>query len=300
MTTAAEPLPVDDGRPAPSQVVELQCMEIWGGHRATDATVSVAGLDAWVLASPYQNNETGGDIYYLSTCGSGRVSRMILADVAGHGDSVDGVARDLRELMRKNIGKADQTQFARALNTEFNALTEEGSFATAVLATYFEPTEQFIVCNAGHPLPLWYRAEDDNWQAVRRESTGASSEPANLPFGVIDEAPYEQFVIEPKPDDLIVLYSDALIEAKNGEGDQLGQSGLLEIVRGLDPRRPARFVHELRDALRDYTDKPDLDDDATIIVLHRNTARSSSPNLRNAITTLGKMLGLGNVYIEPK
>jgi len=180
MTTAAATLPVDSDRPAPSQVVDLQCMEIWGGHRATDAAVSVAGLDAWVLAKPYDNNETGGDIYYLSTCGSGRVSRMILADVAGHGDSVDAVARDLRELMRKYISKPNQTDFAQALNREFGELTDDGAFATALLATYFEPTEQFIVCNAGHPIPLWYHAESDHWEPLRHDSQSASTEPANL------------------------------------------------------------------------------------------------------------------------
>jgi len=120
----------------------------------------------------------------------------------------------------------------------------------------------------------------------------------NLPFGIVEGAPYEQFVIEPKPDDLIVTFSDALIEAKSPAGDQIGQRGLLEMIQSLDARHPARLVHDLRDAVKDYTGKDDLDDDATVIVLHRNTARSSSPTLRNAVTTLGKMLGLGNVYLE--
>jgi hypothetical protein len=57
-------------------------------------------------------------VHYISTCGAGYVMRLALADIAGHGESVDGFAIALRKLMRKYINTLDQTRFARAINRE--------------------------------------------------------------------------------------------------------------------------------------------------------------------------------------
>ena len=95
-------------------------------------------------------------MHYISTCGAGYVTRLALADIAGHGESVDGLAIALRKLMRKYINTLDQTRFATALNRELMASPKQGPFATALLLTYFAPTRHLIICNAGHGRPLRY------------------------------------------------------------------------------------------------------------------------------------------------
>lgn len=89
----------------------LQCMEIIGGNRATRQTVDAPGLTIWIDSRPL--GKGGGDVHYVSTCGAGYVTRLALADIAGHGDSVDRLAVALRKLMRKHINTLDQTRFAR-------------------------------------------------------------------------------------------------------------------------------------------------------------------------------------------
>ena len=63
-------------------------MEIWGGNRAIETSFEAPGLDIYVHSQPFQNSEAGGDIYYLTSCASGRLSRFLLADVSGHGLSL--------------------------------------------------------------------------------------------------------------------------------------------------------------------------------------------------------------------
>src|SRR4051812_46402703 len=98
-------MPADD----PHRMV---CMEVWGGCDATDAAVTLSGLDAWVYSRPYQQSagETatggdggggdggGGDVYYVSACATGRINRLLVADVAGHGAKVRDIAVQLRDL----------------------------------------------------------------------------------------------------------------------------------------------------------------------------------------------------------
>lgn len=108
---------------------ELKCMDLWGGTEAVDRVFSVPGLDVHIVSSPFRDAQRGGDIYYLSMCGSGRVARLAIADVSGHGEAVADTSAALRRLMRKHINTPNQEHFARALNESFLSLSDEGTFA---------------------------------------------------------------------------------------------------------------------------------------------------------------------------
>ena len=71
-----------DARAQQQQV--MQCMEVWGGNQPTDAGVSMAGLDAWVRCQPWHGASGGGDVYYVSSCATGRITRLLVADGYNH------------------------------------------------------------------------------------------------------------------------------------------------------------------------------------------------------------------------
>ena len=175
-------------------------MEVWGGHDGFVGEVSVPGNDVFVGCTPHMGDAQGGDIYYVSNCAAGLITRFVLADVAGHGSEVAATAASLRDLMRRSINTADQSRFARSLNKHFSK--QNGRFATAVLVSYFAPTDHAIICNAGHPRPLHYSVSRREWRflggggadaprAARAAGVGA----ANLPLGVLCSAEDEQVLI---------------------------------------------------------------------------------------------------------
>jgi len=278
-----------------TELHRLECMEIWGGNRAVEDAISVHGIDAWVVSEPHAGAEGGGDVHYVSMCGMGRISRFAVADVAGHGASVNHLAVALRSLMRRNINRVDQTRFARGLNREFMALAKDGVFATAVLATYFTPTDQLITCNAGHPPPLWYRAGERAWQRLVPGAPGHLEEAANLPLGVVEPTPYEQFAVSLEKGDLILIYTDSLIEAMNPQGKPLGEAGLLALARGLDAERPDSLCRSLLQAVTDYRAGTPADDDVTMLLLHHNAADPPRQSLGEMAKVMGKLLGLVKV-----
>jgi serine phosphatase RsbU (regulator of sigma subunit) len=161
-----------------------------------------------------------------------------VADVSGHGQGVSAIAANLRLLMRKNVNRLDQGEFVGAMNREFSALAEAGCFATAVVTTFFAPTNYLTLCNAGHPPPMLYRASQRQWRLLEDAAGG-------LPLGVIELAEYGQFGVELEPGDLVLCYTDSLIEAKSADGEMLGTAGLVEIVRGVGVTRPAEFIPAL-------------------------------------------------------
>jgi hypothetical protein len=99
----------------------LQCMEIWGGSDAVEKAVATPGLEAWVYSKPFEGSAQGGDVHYVSHCGGGVITRMIVADVSGYGQAVAEFSRALRELMRRNINRKSQTKLVASLNRQFAA-----------------------------------------------------------------------------------------------------------------------------------------------------------------------------------
>src|ERR1700683_1114892 len=191
---------------APAQ--HMQCMEVWGGSQLTSSGVELGGLDVWVYSKPFGEAQRGGDVYYVSSCASGRISRLLLADVSGHGQSVASTAADLRTLMRRFVNRLDQKEVVRLLNEQFTSLSRHGSFATAVLTTFFAPTRRLSLCNAGHPRPLLFRAADRTWSFLGQRDSSEQKGPRNIPLGIFRLADYEHVDIELDPGDCLVSYTD--------------------------------------------------------------------------------------------
>ena len=266
----------------PPELQTLRCLEVWGGNQALDNGVVMAGLDAWLYARPFRGQVAGGDLHYVSSCAAGMITRVLVADVSGHGEKVAETAAALRRLMRRYVNFADQTQFIQGLNTEFAELTEAGGFATAVAATYYAGHDEFRLCNAGHPRPLWFRARARTWSLMSADhgrSGGAKLAPspsssggvaANIPLGITDQISYDQISINLATGDVVVLYTDSLIEAKGHDGKALGEEGLLRLVQGLDPSDPSEFIHALLGAMPASETGPVSGDDVTVLILRPN------------------------------
>src|SRR5271170_509866 len=146
----------------------MQCMEVWGGSEPTTRSVKLGGLDAWVYSKPFGGAGFGGDVYYASSCATGRINRLLLADVSGHGDAVADSALALRKLMRRYVNFLDQTKLVRSINRQFAAMSRQGRFATAITTTFFAPTRVLTICNAGHPPPLLYTASNRSWSILEK------------------------------------------------------------------------------------------------------------------------------------
>ncbi len=275
-------------------LLSLRCMEIWGGNTAVESRVATPGLEAWVYSLPFAGSEQGGDVHYVSLCGGGVITRAIVADVSGHGASVGELAASLRVMMRKNINRKDPTRLVRDLNRQFTALGELSRFATAVVATYLATKRRLTLCNAGHPRPLWYRARERSWVVLTSDLAGIS-DLVNLPLGLDDETAYDQFSVPLGKGDVIVLYTDALVESGDGSGKMLGEEGLLGLARGLDPTDPSRFGPSLLNAIARHRGGLPADDDTTMLVLHHNGLGKRRLSIGEKLDVYAKVFGLRRV-----
>jgi hypothetical protein len=286
-------------------------MEVWGGNQAVDTGVVMAGLDAWAYSKPWGEDASGGDVHYVSSCASGRIMRMLVADVAGHGNAVAQTAIRLRQLMRRFVNHLDQRRFVAALNNEFGQLSHDGRFATAAAFTFFAPTNHLTISNAGHPPPLLWSAKTRKWRIVspddreaakrsnikaskRRWARDARSEdrarqrdhantggqtprpdnadsgPANVPLGILDATRYDALTLRLNIGDIVMCYTDGLIECKGRDGRLLNTEGLLEVAREVDTSDPAAFTPALLQKVAQLHEGNLSGDDVTVLLFRPN------------------------------
>ena len=78
----------------------------------------------------------------MTLCGGGLITRIVVADVSGHGSSVAEFSSTLRSLLRKHINNKSQARLVERLNQEFAEMARLRRFATAVVATYLTSTDE--------------------------------------------------------------------------------------------------------------------------------------------------------------
>jgi serine phosphatase RsbU (regulator of sigma subunit) len=251
----------------------MQCMEVWGGNRETNKSFEMPGLQTWIFSRPHQRAESGGDVYYLSSCASGRITRFLLADVMGHGTSAADTARGLRDLMRQNINLIQQASLVRSMNQRFSDVAQQGGFATALVGTFFSPRRSLAICNAGHPFPLVYRAAKSDWSVVQRPASDSDTV-VDLPLGIMKEADYLTTEVRLDTGDLVLGFSDALTESCNRDGQLLGGEGIRKLVQELDASRPDDLISQLLEKIIRESPQNLVHDDLTVVLLRVTGTRS--------------------------
>lgn len=266
----------------------MQCTEVWGGNELVERGVIMAGLDVWVFSRPFEGEEEGGDIHYLSSCSTGRVARALVADVSGHGTVVAGTAKRLRDVMRRYANFINQSKLVEEVNREFAGLAKAGHFATAVVATFWGPSREIEITNAGHPLPLLYRARRGEWEVLSdRAPLGQTA--GDIPLGIDDLTAYSRMRTRLERGDLLLFYTDALIEANGPNGEMLGTKGLLAALASLDVDRPATLIPGLLAAVEAGEGGKVLADDTTLMLLRANDLRAGSSFMQGLRAT-GRVL----------
>ncbi len=270
-----------------SEPERMQCMEVWGGNRETNRAFEMPGLATWVYSQPHLQASSGGDVYYLSSCASGRITRFLLADVMGHGAGAADTARYLRDLMRKNINLIKQTRMVRSMNQQFSDAAERGGFATALVGTYFAPRRSLALCNAGHPYPMLYRAAEQEWSVIQRPEPGSKAL-VDMPLGIIRETDYLMTETRLEHGDMLLVFSDAVPESYNRRGSLLGTDGALTLVQQLDASRPAELIPGLLELILREDPNNLMQDDLTLMLLQ---ARDTRPTLKDNLLAPFRMFG---------
>src|SRR5512146_2704000 len=229
----------------------LACFDLWGGNRGADHPVELPGLAGWVYSAPLDPAAGGGDVHYFSVCSKGRVSRIAVADVAGHGSGASPMGETLRHILQRHTNNWDQSALMQELNEAFSRESRESQFATAAVLGFYLDSGELLFTSAGHPPALWYRAREKSWE-VLQDWTPYAVAIAGLPLGLIPGTAYCQTGVRLSAGDMLLVYTDGITEAMNSRGNELGQQGLLELAQSVPAAAPAEVSRALLSGIQAF------------------------------------------------
>jgi len=190
------------------------------------------------------SSAVGGDWYDAFVAPDGRVV-LVIGDVAGHGVECAALANELRVAVRVRVRDGMEPG---AIIQVLDAELDEG-FVTCWLATYDPPTRCLSVANAGHPPAL----------LARRGSAQQVTAYTVPPLGTHAARDVTQHVVRLERGDLLVLYTDGLIE-RRGEhfDDGLARLAVRAPIVGGVPDPALTLVEELA---------PHAEDDVCVVTM---------------------------------
>jgi len=161
----------------------------------------------------------GGD-WYITADMPGGVVLIAIGDVGGHGlAAAAGMARLRGALAGLAITGASPDRLVGWLNDLVWHVSPEHTASVAV--GYFDPRDRTLTwAQAGHPAPI----------LVRDGQATALEPPSGVLLGAGRE-PYELAALPLRPGDLLLLYTDGLVERRGQRIDE-GTAALVAAVRG--------------------------------------------------------------------
>jgi len=237
----------------------LVCSEIWGGTEAINQEVSTAGISASITSRAVGGGR-GGDIHYLSYCTLDFLTRIAIADVRGHGESVAMLSSWVYLALQAQMNTLAGDKVLSELNRK---VYERGleSMTTAAVLSYDRNQRRLHFCYAGHPPAMvWQRAS--GWQRLENRE---EAETSNLPLGVMAVTAYEQGQVSLTPGDRVVVFTDGLLDAEDRDGEPFGAERLSRVLESEGAASISSLKRAILSGLLDHTNGQPLEDDLTVM-----------------------------------
>jgi serine phosphatase RsbU (regulator of sigma subunit) len=233
----------------------LACSEVRGGNHTIYEVVSLPGLHGVLYSSPC-NGTRGGDVHYLSVCGSGLLARVCVADIAGHGQALAAVGAEMHAHLRRSVDIVDERRVLGALDRRLSAVPSH-ALTTAALMSYFPHGRRLTVSYAGHPPGWLYRTRTGEWSRLTAGDAPDGSGPlVDLPLATGLSPAFARRRVRVEIGDRILLVTDGVLEAPSPVGDEFGDQGVEAVLRQSnscddlgDVLRGALTAHVQRDSL---------------------------------------------------
>jgi sigma-B regulation protein RsbU (phosphoserine phosphatase) len=220
-------------------------------------------LPGWQLAVTLKPaRETSGDFYDINPLPNGEVG-ILIADVVGKGVGA-ALYMALNWTLIRTYAAEYPTQpelVCEAVNRRILTDTHADMFVTAFYGILNPASGTLIYCNAGQNPPLIHCAQAGD-EVQRLTATGK-------PLGMFEDETWKKEVALLMPGDVLVMYTDGVVEAQNTGQAVFGEHRLSRLVQAV-VGRPANVIQDSIIAeVSEFIGDAPQHDDITLVVLAR-------------------------------
>ena len=150
-----------------------------------------------------------------------------------------------------------------ALNDQLQERKLDSQYVTMLMALWDDSNQTLQIANAGSVQPLFVAANPD----TSKPPTVRTIQAEGFPLGLFPNAEYEEFTLSTRPGDLIVFFSDGIVDAVNATGDMFGDERLTRLLEAQHHPTARSTVDAILAAVTDFQSGTAHFDDETIVVL---------------------------------
>ena len=225
-----------------------------------DSNMQLPGVQ---ISTEYKPSDVvGGDFYDVFANEATGIAALI-GDVSGKGIP----AALLMGVIHGAVRTAGWQSAARTHEEESERLNRllcdhasGDRFASMFWCVYDEPVHSLRYVNAGHCPPLLVREREGKRLTMRLDKGGPV-------LGLLPDASYEATTLDIAPGDLLVMYSDGLVEATNTAGDEFGEERLTSLLQDHSEEKPHQLRESLMNAWASFTSASGDRDDLTFAIV---------------------------------
>jgi len=220
-------------------------------------------IPGWEFAACWlPAREVAGDYYDLFSLADGSLA-LVIADVCDKGMAAALFMALSRSIVRASLdGASSPAEGMARANRLIHADAAGGMFVTLFCARLEPGVGEVTYVNAGHNPPLLSRGAGDGGSFTPLPPTG-------MALGVLADSTYEQGTVHLDPGDLILFYTDGVIDARNAQGESFGKERLERVLREHRQEDAPQVIAALELAVRAFAGGVAPFDDVTIMVAKR-------------------------------
>ncbi|HTS38687.1 MAG TPA: PP2C family protein-serine/threonine phosphatase [Candidatus Solibacter sp.] len=185
---------------------------------------------------------------------------LVVGDASGKGLAAALMIANVQSSLRTAalFTGADLAMLFKAVNHQAYASSLADRYATLFYGVFDNAKRTLRYVNAGHNAPV----------VLRRDGSVEWLETSGAPVGMFPDSIYEEKFIGLEPGDLLIAYTDGVVEAANPDGQEWGVEGLLTAARYGAQRvdKASDLVDLVLYAMDDFSERNQTDD-ATLAVV---------------------------------
>jgi len=218
----------------------------------------VKGIEYAGVCRPARS--VGGDYYDFLELQEGLFC-FILGDVSGKGVPAAVLMSSIQTLLRSLLlrGPLPVSKVMNELNAAIYHCSNEDSYSTLFAAVLNADRTTLTYANAGHPPPMVLRAGTEG--RIDRTTT------RNCLLSILPSVKYSEATLGIGPGDLIVTFSDGVLEVFNPRGEMWDPIRIEEVLRTHRDRSVEDIINALINAIDEYAAGADQFDDITLVVM---------------------------------
>jgi len=205
--------------------------------------------------------EVGGDFYDFIDIGEGK-DGFIVGDVTGKsvsGALVMSASRSVFRMLSEQELNVAETMVRANRRIKKDIIT--GMFVALLYAVLDAETGAIKMCSAGQTQPVYLSAQTGEVKLI--ETVGDT-----FPLGILDDADYEETIVQLDPGDKIVFYTDGIVEAMDENSNMFGFDRLLEVVGNSAAMSAEELLQEILTRVDQFAGGVHQHDDITVIVVN--------------------------------